>query len=211
MSAAPAANKAEAEVPQKGSKKLIIIVAVVAVLVLVLGGGAAFFLLKKNAAHADGEEDGAEAAAAVVESDDKEKSAHKEGVPPVFVPLEPFVVNLADAETERFAQIGISLQVADAKVGDSIKLYMPAIRNAVLLILSRKTASGLLTADGKIMLAGEIQRGAARAMGYDIPEPDPPESIEGEEQEKPVKKKRKKKAEVENPILEVHYASFIIQ
>lgn len=209
MSAAPAANKAEEETPKKGSKKLIIIVVAAVVVVLLLAAGAAFFLMKKNAAHAEGEE--GDTAAAVAESDHKDKAAQKDATPPVFVPLEPFVVNLADRESERFVQIGINLQVSDAKVGDSIKLYMPAIRNAVLLILSRKTASDLLTADGKIMLAEEIQRGAARAMGYDIPEPEPQEVADGEEEERPVKKKRKKKAEVDNPIVQVHYASFIIQ
>jgi flagellar FliL protein len=39
----------------------------------------------------------------------------------VFVPLEPFTVNLADREAERYAQIGMTLEIEDAKVGDQIK------------------------------------------------------------------------------------------
>lgn len=214
MSAAPAANQADGKAPAKGSKKLIIIIVGV-VVVLLLAGVGAFLLMQKNMSQQDDEgEDGAAQASQVAESSAKPKV--DPGAPPIFVPLEPFIVNLADRETERFAQIGINLQVDDAKVGDQMKLYMPAIRNAILLILSRKSAEDLLTAEGKVQLASEIQRGAARAMGYEIEEPEPEPvvepSAEGEgEEPAPAPKKRKKKVESYNPILQVHYANFIIQ
>ena len=98
-----------------------------------------------------------------------------------------------------------------------MKLYMPALRNAILLILSRKSAEDLLTAEGKVQLASEIQRGAARAMGYEIEEPEPEPVVEpsaegeGEEPAPAPKKRKKKKVESYNPILQVHYANFIIQ
>ena len=215
MSAAPAANQADGKAPAKGSKKLIIIIVGV-VVVLLLAGVGAFLLMQKNMSQQDDEgEDGAAQASQVVESDAKPKV--DPGAPPIFVPLEPFIVNLADRETERFAQIGINLQVDDAKVGDQMKLYMPAIRNAILLILSRKSAEDLLTAEGKVQLASEIQRGAARAMGYEIEEPEPEPVVEpsaeedGEEPAPAPKKRKKKKVESYNPILQVHYANFIIQ
>lgn len=215
MSAAPAANQADGKAPAKGSKKLIIIIVGV-VVVLLLAGVGAFLLMQKNMSHQEGDgEDGAEPVAQVAET--KAKPKVDPGAPPIFVPLEPFIVNLADRESERFAQIGINLQVDDAKVGDQMKLYMPAIRNAILLILSRKTAEDLLTAEGKVQLAGEIQRGAARAMGYEIEEPEPetaetPSAEDGADEPAPAPKKRKKKkAESYNPILQVHYANFIIQ
>lgn len=215
MSAAPAANQADGKAPAKGSKKLIIIIVGV-VVVLLLAGVGAFLLMQKNMSQQDDEgEDGAAQASQVVESSAKPKV--DPGAPPIFVPLEPFIVNLADRETERFAQIGINLQVDDAKVGDQMKLYMPAIRNAILLILSRKSAEDLLTAEGKVQLASEIQRGAARAMGYEIEEPEPEPVVEpsaegeGEEPAPAPKKRKKKKVESYNPILQVHYANFIIQ
>ena len=214
MSAAPAANQAEGNAPKKGSKKLLIIVAVV-VVVLLLAGVGAFLLMKKNMAHEEGDE--GDAAAQVEEAKAPTKKKPASDAPPIFVPLDPFIVNLADRETERFAQIGINLQVDDAKVGEDMKLYMPAIRNAILLILSRKTAEDLLTAEGKVQLAGEIQRGAARAMGYEIEEPEPetaetPSAEDGADEPAPAPKKRKKKkVEEYNPILQVHYANFIIQ
>lgn len=212
MSAAPAANQAEGNAPKKGSKKLLIIVAVV-VVVLLLAGVGAFLLMKKNMTHEEGDE--GDAAAQVEEAKAPTKKKPASDAPPIFVPLDPFIVNLADREAERFAQIGINLQVDDAKVGEDMKLYMPAIRNAILLILSHKTAEELLTAEGKVKLAGEIQRGAARAMGYEIEEPEPEgdaASAEDGEAEAPAPKKRKKKkVEEYNPILQVHYANFIIQ
>lgn len=215
MSAAPAADQADGKAPAKGSKKLIIIIVGV-VVVLLLAGVGAFLLMQKNMSQQDDEgEDGAAQASQVAESSAKPKV--DPSAPPIFVPLEPFIVNLADRETERFAQIGINLQVDDAKVGDQMKLYMPAIRNAILLILSRKSAEDLLTAEGKVQLASEIQRGAARAMGYEIEEPEPEPVVEpsaegeGEEPAPAPKKRKKKKVESYNPILQVHYANFIIQ
>lgn len=218
MSAAPAANQVEGKAPGKGSKKKLILIVVGVVVLLLLAGGGALLLMKKNMSHqADEGEDGAETVSQAEPAKDKPKI--DPSAPPIFVPLEPFIVNLADRETERFAQIGINLQVDDAKVGDQMKLYMPAIRNAILLILSRKTATELLTAEGKIQLAGEIQRGAARAMGYEITEPEPdvvaePSAQADADAEEPApapKKRKKKKVESYNPILQVHYANFIIQ
>ncbi|MEY4765340.1 MAG: hypothetical protein RI907_2013 [Pseudomonadota bacterium] len=211
MSAAPAAAPAEGEAPKKGNKKLIIIIAAVAVLLLG-GGGAAFFMMKKKAAEAE------EAAAAEDGGDDHAKPAkvakkpdHKKdehAAPPAFVPLDPFVVNLSDKESERYAQVGVTLQVDDAKMADEMKVYMPAIRNAILLILSHKSSADLLTTEGKVKLADEIRREAARAMGYEVEDPE-----DEEEAEHTPKKKKKKKRRVElyNPIVQVHYSNFIIQ
>ncbi|MGC4062198.1 MAG: flagellar basal body-associated FliL family protein [Aquabacterium sp.] len=212
MSAAPAAP-AEGNAPQKGSKKLIIIIAAVALL-LVVGGGGAFFMMKKKAdaeAAAADDDGGGEHAKPAKEAKKPEKKEH-EG-PPAFVPLEPFVVNLADRESERFAQIGITLQVDDAHMAEEMKAYMPAIRNAVLLILSHKSSEELLSSEGKVKLAEEIRRDAARAMGYEIEDPDEDEDNPPATDDAPKKKKKKKKKKVEsyNPIVQVHYSNFIIQ
>lgn len=212
MSAAPAAT-AEGEAPKKGSKKLIIIIAAVALL-LVVGGGGAFFMMKKKAADAEAaaaadDEDGAKPAQ---EAKKPEHGKGEHGSPPAFVPLDPFVVNLADRDSERFAQVGITLQVDDPHMAEEMKAYMPAIRNAVLLILSHKSSDELLSAEGKQKLAQEIRREAARAMGYEVEEPEE-DNPDAEDTDGPKKKKKKKKRHVEpyNPIVQVHYSNFIIQ
>ena len=198
MATAPAAEPAAAP-KGGGSKKLIIILAAVLVLVLV-GGGAAFMLLKKKPPAEDGE-DGAEATEAPAPKAHAKKSDH----PPTFVPLDPFTVNLADKDVDRFAQIGVTLQVEDPKFADQIKAYMPAIRSNVLMVLAHKTAVELLTREGKEKLAKDIMRESVRPMGIELDDDDEHEAADAP------KKKKKKKAHVENPISQVLFSNFIVQ
>ncbi|MFG6465563.1 flagellar basal body-associated FliL family protein [Roseateles sp. BYS87W] len=197
MANAPAAEAA----PPKagGSKKLIIILAAVLVLVLV-GGGAAFMLLKKKPAE-EGEE-GAE----VHEPAPKPKAHAKNDHPPTFVPLDPFTVNLADKDVDRFAQIGVTLQVEDPKFADQIKAYMPAIRSNILMVLSHKTASELLTREGKEKLSREVMRESVRPMGIELDDEDEEDADAAKK-----KKKKKKKAQVESPVTQVLFSNFIVQ
>ena len=180
--------------PPKGKKKLFIIIGA-AVLVLVLAVVAVLMLTKKPPE--DAEEGGAAAkpkAAAAVKRDPK--------APPVFVPLEPFTVNLADRDAERYAQVGITLEVTDAAVGEQMKLYMPAIRNNILMAISDKTAAELQTREGKDKLAGKVQRETSRALGYEVEEP---------EEEAPAKRKKKRRVEPVLPVTAVLFSNFIIQ
>jgi|GWRWMinimDraft_16_1066024.scaffolds.fasta_scaffold01290_3 flagellar FliL protein len=219
MSAASAAVPAEGDAPKKGPKKLIIIIVAAVLLLVVLGGGAAVFVMKKNAAAAaaaaEGEDGDAAEGSHAKEAPKPKHGKDEHATPPAFVPLDPFIVNLADKETERFAQIGLTLQVDDPKVAEEIKTYMPAIRNAVLMILSHKTSDQLLTQEGKEQLAEQIRRDAARAMGYEIDEPEAPDAAadEATDEDAAPKKKKKKKKKVEqyNPIVKVNYANFIVQ
>ena len=174
MSAAAAAADAPAAKPG-GKKKLVIMIAVAA---LVLGGGgvgALVYMKKQKAA--------AEAAAAASEDGDAEgaapvkheaKKAH--GEKPVFVPMDPFVVNLADHEADRYAQIGITLEVPDEHVGEEIKTYLPAIRNNILLLLAHKSSADLAGGEGKELLAKQIRREALKAMGEEVEDEDEPEA-----------------------------------
>ena len=212
MSAVPAAaadatNAGDAAPPKKGKKKtLIIIIAAVLAVLLAGGGGAAFYLMKKSAAAAaaaaegsEGEEGQAkeEAAAKPVKADLKNA--------PTFVPLDPFTVNLADRESERFAQVGITLELADAKAGELLKAYMPAIRNNILLALGSKTAAQLMERDGKLRLAAEIRREALRPLGYEITLP--AEAVPGAA----TKKLPSTEDDEPMPIRAVHFSNFIIQ
>lgn len=212
MSAAAAATDATEVPKKKGSKKLMLIIGVV-VLVLALGGGGAFYFMQKRAADAAAaaaEEEGADEDAPKAAAHDK-KDSH---AVPTFLPLDPFVVNLADREQERFAQIGVTLQVDDAKVADQLKLYMPAIRNGVLMILAHKTSAELLERAGKEKLASEIMREAVRPLGIEIEDEAAHEHADeaAADDEKPAKKKKKKKKAAEhNPVEHVHFSSFIIQ
>lgn len=192
MSAKPEVSEA-GPAPAKSKKMLIIIVA--AVLVLAIGGGAAFFLLKKKAA-AD-EEEGADSHAPQAAATAHDKSKH----PPVYLPMDNMVVNLADPGGERVAQVGVTLEVLDADSATAVKNYMPTIRSGVLLLISKRTAEELLSAEGKEKLAKDILRETSLPFG----------GGEEEDEEASSKKSKKKKAAVQYPVVSVLFSSFIVQ
>lgn len=193
MSAKPE-NTEVTKTPAKSKKMLIIIVT--ALLVVALGGGAAFFYISKQRAAAAAAEDGEETTSAKAEIHSTPKA------PPAYLPLDNMVVNLADPGGERVAQIGITLEVADAHAVDSVKGFLPTIRSGVLMLISQRTAEELLSAEGKQKLAKDILREAAIPFGG--------ESGEHDETEKPQSKK-KKSAHAEFPVVGVLFSSFIVQ
>ena len=76
--------------------------------------------------------------------------------PPLFLPLETFTVNLKLEENPQYLRVGITLKVADSAAVDALKLHMPEVRDRVLLLLSARNASELLTLAGKEKLANDI-------------------------------------------------------
>lgn len=197
MSTATATADAPAAAPGKGKKKMILITAAVALLLVVAFGVAAVLLLKKNA---DDGEDGAadQEVSAAVEAGQAGTRDLKH--PPTFVPLDPFTVNLADKEADRYAQVGMTLELDDPATGDAIKAFMPAIRNNILMVLAHKTSAELLERDGKTELAQEIRREAARALG-----------IEPVVQAPAGSRKKLPAEPVSMPVAAVYFSTFIIQ
>jgi flagellar FliL protein len=185
------ANKPEAadavQAPAKSKKMLFIIIGAV----LVLAGGGAFFVVSKQRAAENGDE-GAPA-----------KVSHAAPkTPPVYLPLDNMVVNLADPGGEKVAQVGITLEVMDAHASDSVKAYLPTIRSGILLLISQRTSEELLTQEGKEKLAKDILRQAEIPFG----------GGEEEEVEPPKKKKGSKKVvHAEYPVVGVLFSSFIVQ
>ncbi|MBP9148160.1 MAG: flagellar basal body-associated FliL family protein [Rhodoferax sp.] len=175
---------------------LIIIVA--AVLLLVLAGGGAFlYISKQRAAAAAADEEGGDHATT-------EQAADSHGAaktPPVYLPMDNMVLNLADPGGERVAQVGITLEVRDAAAADSVKAYMPTIRSGVLMLLSQRTSEELLSAEGKQKLIEDILRETSVPFGG------------GEEEEPAVtdKKKTKKKVVKQFPVIGVLFSSLIVQ
>jgi len=207
---------------KRGKKKLLIIVAAALALVLAVGGGGVWYLKKKAAqaaalAASEDEAAGAEGAHAGTQSEAKSI--------PVYLPLDPFIVNLADKDVDRYAQIGITLELESTVFADQVKAYMPAVRNAILLILAQKSSKDLLGRSGKEELAEEIMRESVRPMGIEILAPEPvtaPKVVVAAasgasgadklaQDEAPIKPKKARKAAVRNPVQHVHFSSFIIQ
>lgn len=209
---APAAG-ADAPPPKKSKMMLIIILAVV---LLAGGGGAAWFFLVKNKAAAEGEE---------------EPVARPSNKPAVFVPIEQFVVNLQSEEgANQFLQTQMTLKVVDQTTADAIKSHMPEVRNRVLLLLSAKKPSQLVSREGKLKLAEQIAFEVDTAISPPKPKKKPKrkakKAAEDEEaqadgaegEDKPKKKAKAKPAEDEEEerepsglILDVLFTHFIIQ
>lgn len=192
---AAAAAPANGEAPAKPkSRKLLFIIIGVVVLALI-GAGTALFLLKK--AQSEDEEDGTELTA----EEEHAAPLRDPKTPPTFLPLDSMVVNLADPGGNRFAQLGITLQLADAKTGEEMKTYMPSIRNGILILVSQRTAEQMLRTDGKQALTQDIMAEISNVMGYDYERPGAEPAAQG---------KKKKKA-APNPLEGVLFSSFIVQ
>lgn len=133
--------KPAAGAPAKGGKKSRIVMAAAAVVVLGTGGGGAWWYTQRDA---DGAAEEVKVKAAPV-------------LPPVFVALEPFTVNLQpEAVGSQYMQIGITLKIAGQAMADKLKEQMPEVRSRLLMALSAKKASELLLPEGKIRLAQEL-------------------------------------------------------
>lgn len=76
--------------------------------------------------------------------------------PPVFVPLEPFTVNLQPENGEQFLQVSMTLQVVGTEQKALIDDNLPKVRSRILLLLSGKKASEVNTVEGKKELSKEI-------------------------------------------------------
>jgi len=139
------------EAPKKKKKLLIIIIAAV-VVVLLLAAGGAFFLMSKPAAEKNAKAGHGDEAA-----------AHEEEHPPVYEKLETFTVNLADQET--YLQTEVQLVLEDNKVQEKIKGRMPEVRDAVIRLLSSKTAEELSQPEGKDKLAQDVQKAVNEVLG----------------------------------------------
>ncbi|MEO8849042.1 MAG: flagellar basal body-associated protein FliL [Casimicrobiaceae bacterium] len=137
--------RAEAVAPAAPRKKRGLLLWIAVALVVLGGGGAAawYFL----APHAG--------------TTEPKVAAVK---PPVYVPLEPFTVNLAEENGDHYLQVGITYQVSDDKLADTMKQYMPVLRNRILLLLSSKKPSDLASIEGKHKLVEELVASVREAL-----------------------------------------------
>lgn len=160
---------ATAPVPKKSSKKLVVFALVGLLFAAGAAGGGWYYMQQQKTA------DVAPAQGALKKSTKK----------PLFAPLEPFTVNLQDARGERYAQIGVTLQLEDPAVESELKERLPAVRNEILLLIASKKLDELLSAEGKQQLAQQIGVRAAHAIGVG--------------------------PGVENPVKNVLFSQFIVQ
>lgn len=187
MATKPETAKSDAveAVKAPAKKKKFVLVIGIVFLILALAGGGWFYLAKKNSA---------------AEKDEEPVHAALKG-PPTFFPLDNMVVNLADTGGDKVAQIGITLELADAHAADTVKMYLPTIRSSILLLISQRTAEELLLIEGKKKLADDILQAASRPLA----------TVDGSHAAVKSVKVKKKGASDEGLIRAVHFSSFIVQ
>jgi flagellar FliL protein len=130
-------DKKPSEAPAAKPKKRLLLIIIAAVIVLAAAGGAAWYFMKGR-------------------SSGEEQKPPVASLTPIFIPLDPFTVNLQREDGDRVLQVGLSFKLYNAELPEKIKAAMPEIRSNLLLLLSSKHASELVSVDGKKKLANEI-------------------------------------------------------
>lgn len=179
-------------------RRLGLIIGLVALLVVGAAGAAAWFMQQQ----------------AAEDEEQLDAPAARKQAAPIFVPLDQFTVNLADPGGERMAQIGITLEVDNAKTEAATKTQMPAVRNSILLLLSSSTSAELLTVPGKQQLARRIAELTGQHLGW---QPPPAPAAGNGANAQPAANEFVAQRQVTplrtrpNPIQAVHFSHFIIQ
>lgn len=140
------AEKAEESVKGGMNKKMLLLILLV---LLVAGGGAGFFFLSGGEPEKKAQSEDTHAEA---EAEHEQDPAF---VGPV-IDLEPFVLNLADRDQLRYLKVSIGLQLDRPQEETDFTDKLPAIRDALLVLLTSKESRSLRTVDGKMLVRDEI-------------------------------------------------------
>lgn len=128
---------------QAGTKKskLPLIIILIVFLFLIAGGaaGAYFFFLKPNP-----------------QSAEVKPAAVEQPKTIVFFPMEPFIVNLLDNETERYLKVTMQVELSEQRTVDELRRLNPILRDTILDLLTSKTYREMIDPLGKQRLRDEI-------------------------------------------------------
>lgn len=151
--AAPAPEAASAA-PSSGNKSSIILVAL-AVINMVIVAAVGFMLFKGKQKEAQ------EPKIEQVIKGEHEEQAHEHEKPNSFigkvVPLETFIVNLAESKGRKVAKVNIELELQGNDIADEIDKRKAQVRDIIIILLSSKTYDEVSTREGKESLRNEIK------------------------------------------------------
>ena len=139
-------------VPQKSSLKKWLILGGLVFILLTAGGGAAVFFLSEYMP---------EPLNFFENKPAKGSQAHKK--PPEeerghIYSIDPFIVNLADAEDNHYLKIRINLKSTKPEPNEEFAKKLPLIKDTILTILSQKKSEELFHSSGKEKLKAEMMR-----------------------------------------------------
>ena len=125
----------------KQKKKKLFMFIGLGVLLVAISVGATFFVVSKmmGGKNSGGEDEAAASSEAVEEV----------AKPAIYFPLKTFTVNYDVNGRQRFLQAELTLMYRDEAVLKTLELHMPALRNSLVMLLSRQVFDELQTAEGK--------------------------------------------------------------
>ena len=149
----------EAEQEDKGSgMKKIIMFAAVGLVMLAVGVGGTMFMMGSNDSSTEemAEEEMAE------DSEMMEEPMMKDSI---YHDLHPaFVANFSGNSKKKYMQVYVVAMAYEQSVIEDLKLHMPAVRNNILMTLSKKTSDEVATVEGKEMLRKEVLNTVQQTM-----------------------------------------------
>ncbi len=158
MSDAAAAEDGKAPVAVSAGipMKMVIIIVVGT---LLLGIGAAFAIFKMTSGGHGGDEAKTEASEPKAEShgESGHKGEGKAGLAKgVMFDVDPFIVNLADAQEVKYLKLTVKLEMDNQEGADALTERIPQVRDTILVLLTSKESSSIRTTQGKFQLRDEI-------------------------------------------------------
>ena len=131
--------------PKKSKKTLLIVVAAV-----LLSGGGGWVSLFSPWQVVDGS-----ALLGMKKPPEAEKKPEKE--PQKFIyKMDPFIVNLGDAERMRYLKLKLEIESAETKSNEEYEKRLPQLRDSVFTILTGKSSREIMDSAGKAKLRNEI-------------------------------------------------------
>jgi flagellar FliL protein len=139
-------------VPRKSSLKKWLILGALVFILIAAGGGAAVFFLPEYMPEPLNFFDHKPA---------KSSPAHKEPLGEEhghIYSMDPFIVNLADDDQNRYLKIRINLESKKPEPNEEFAKKLPLIKDTILTILSQKRSEELFHSSGKEKLKAEMMR-----------------------------------------------------
>lgn len=159
----------DASQPKKSKTKLFLIIGLV--IALLTGGAGGYFFLGKTTKA----EESADSESKKSKKDSKKSEEGSEGEDSFgdslpddenvkeVVELQPFIVNLADADSAKYLRMTVSLGIGDEGDKKPEALFLTRVKNAMLAVLTTKKSQDVLTVEGKAKLRQELLKAAQAA------------------------------------------------
>lgn len=189
----PAADGAPDEAKQK-KKKLFMFIGL-GVLLVAISVGATFFVVSKMMGGEKSSDD----------ADAPSETVEEVAKPAIYFPLKTFTVNYDVNGRQRFLQAELTLMYRDEAVLKTLELHMPALRNSLVMLLSRQVFDELQTLEGKEKLRTEALTEIQNIIAKEA-------AAAAEKSDHEEEKDKKGKAKLPEPNVEqVLFTQFVVQ